>query len=139
MKRKKLATLLALFATTLCGLVSAIASGSNHDPIMNKAEEIPYRIDLSYENKQLTKEIEYNYATFKVVNVYTYRGSKLKFLQYDVSYDNEKVVLGNGAWFGTIGETDVYRSLIKGLTCIHFVNGSNLLVKYSWHENSGNV
>ena len=139
MKRKRLATLLTLFATTLGVLVSAVAFGSNHDSIMNKAEEIPYRIDLSYENKQLTKEIEYNYATFKVVNVYTYRGSKLKFLQYDVSYENEKVVLGNGAWFGTIAESNVYRSLIKGLTCIHFVNGSNLLVKYSWHDNSGNV
>ena len=108
---------------------------------LTRAAEAPMRIDLSYENRQLTNDTD-NLGTYRLARVKTYRNNEIKLLQHDVSYidEDQKVRLSLDGWFGNIGgDSGVERNEIKGMTRIHFVEGSNIKVQYSWSATSGTI
>ena len=134
MKNKKLLAYIFTFVLAFGTMAVSIATGQNSNFIRNEAYETPMRIDLSYENKQLTNDA-HSTGTYYYVDVKTYRNNTVRLLQDGVSYldDVKKVRLGLDGWFGNLMESSgVERDPINGLTKIHFENGNNLKVKYGW-------
>lgn len=134
MKNKKLLACIFTFIITFGTMAVSIAAGQNSNFFRNEAHETPMRIDLSYENKQLTKNA-HDVSGYYYVDVKTYRDNTVRLLQNGISYldDVEKVRLSLDGWFGNLMEkSGVVRDPINGLTKIHFENGNNLKVKYGW-------
>ena len=132
MKNKKLIAYIFTFVLVLGTIAVSAVISQNSNFIRNEAYETPMRIDLSYENKQLTNNA-YSTGTYYYVDVKTYRDNTIRLLQDGISYldDVKKVRLGLDGWFGNLMEKPgVERDPINGLTKIHFENGNNLKVKY---------
>lgn len=145
MKKKKylLLIMLASCSALLIGTLGTFFAFNDisADALNSQNNDLPMRIDLSYENKQLTNKAS-SVGTYSYVDVKTYRNNTVRLLQNGISYlDNEnKVRLSLDGWFGNIGgDSGVYRDPINGLTRIHFENGTNLIVKYGWSGTSGST
>ena len=111
------------------------------DALYSQNNDLPMRIDLSYENKQLTNNA-HSVGNYSYVDVKTYRNNAVRLLQSFVSYldSDKKIKLTEDGWFGNIGgDSGISRDPINGLTRIHFENGTNLKVKYGWSGTSGST
>ena len=141
MKKKKLAAFLSAFVLALGTITFSSVLSQNLNFVINDAYDTPMRIDLSYENKQLTNDTD-NLGNYRLARVKTYRNNIVKLLQHDVSYidESQQVRLSLDGWFGNIGgDSGVERNDIRGLLNIHFVNWSNIKVEYSWSATSGTI
>ncbi len=134
MKNKKLLAYIFTFVLAFGMMAVSIVTGQNSSFIRNEAYETPMRIDLSYENEQLTKN-PHDVSGYYYVDVKTYRNNTVRLLQNGITnvVESGKVKLGLDGWFGNLMErSGVERDPINGLTKIHFENGNNLKVKYGW-------
>lgn len=134
MKNNKLLACIFTFIITFEAIAVSVVAGQNFSFIKNEAYETPMRIDLSYENEQLTKD-PHDVGGYYYVDVKTYRNNTVRLLQNGITNvdESEKVKLGLDGWFGNLmDKSGVARDPINGLTKIHFENGNNLKVKYAW-------
>ena len=134
MKNKKILAYILTFVLAFATIAVSIAAGQNSNSIRYEAYETPMRIDLSYENKQLTKN-PHDVGGYYYVDVKTYRNNTVRLLQNGITNleNEEKIRLGLDGWFGNLmDKSGVARDPINGLTKIHFENGNNLKVKYAW-------
>ncbi len=134
MKKKKLVVFLSAFVLALGTITFSSVLSQNLNFVLNNAYDTPMRIDLSYENEQLTKE-PHDVGGYYYVDVKTYRNNTVRLLQNGITNlkNEEKVKLGLDGWFGNLmDKSGVVRDPINGLTRIHFENGNNLKVKYAW-------
>ena len=141
MKKKTFVSFMLAFTLALGAIVFSLALGDNINLSAIKAEDTPMRIDLSYENKQLTNDTN-DLGTYRLARVKTYRNNTIALLQSGVSYidESQQVRLSLDGWFGNIGgDSGVERNDIRGLLRIHFVNWSNIKVEYSWSAIPGTV
>lgn len=134
MKKKKLMVFLSAFVLALGTITFSSMLSQNFNFVLNDAYVTPMRIDLSYENEQLTKE-PHDVGGYYYVDVKTYRNNTVRLLQNGITNlkNDEKVKLGLDGWFGNLmDKSGVVRDPINGLTKIHFENANNLKVKYAW-------
>ena len=133
MKKKKLMVFLSAFVLALGTITFSSILSQNFNFVLNDAYVTPMRIDLSYENEQLTKE-PHDVGGYYYVDVKTYRNNTVRLQNGITNLKNEeKVKLGLDGWFGNLmDKSGVVRDPINGLTKIHFENGNNLKVKYAW-------
>lgn len=134
MKKKKLVVFLSAFVLALGTITFSSMLSQNFNFVLNDAYVTPMRIDLSYENEQLTKE-PHDVGEYYYVDVKTYRNNTVRLLQNGITNlkNEEKVKLGLDGWFGNLmDKSGVVRDPVNGLTKIHFENGNNLKVKYAW-------
>ena len=131
---KKIATFISAVVLALGTITFSSLVSQNLNFVVNDAYVTPMRIDLSYENEQLTKD-PHDVGGYYYVDVKTYRNNTVRLLQNGITNlkNEERVKLGLDGWFGNLlDRSGVARDPINGLTKIHFENGNNLKVKYAW-------